>query len=180
MRANLLRALVRRGVRFQWGTELTRWCHTGARVTAAITSAGELRADEYVLAGGSWSPATLRGLGLNVPVQAGKGYSLTLPRPRQMPRVCSILTEARVAVTPMGDALRFAGTMEIAGLNDRVDPRRVRGIIDAIRPTSRRSRPPTSTASPPGPACGRARPTACRTSAASPATPTCRPPPATA
>jgi D-amino-acid dehydrogenase len=65
-------------------------------------------------------------------MQAGKGYSLTLPKPRQLPELCSIFTEARVAVTPMGTALRIGGTMEIAGLNEEVNPVRVRGIVKAV------------------------------------------------
>jgi D-amino-acid dehydrogenase len=65
-------------------------------------------------------------------MQAGKGYSLTLPKPRQSPQICSILSEARVAVTPMGGALRFGGTMEIAGLNQEINPLRVLGIIKAV------------------------------------------------
>jgi D-amino-acid dehydrogenase len=85
-----------------------------------------------VLSAGSWSPQLARALGIKLPMQAGKGYSLTLPRPRQSPQFCAILTEARVAVTPMDGALRFAGTMEIAGLNEDITPARVRGIIDAV------------------------------------------------
>jgi D-amino-acid dehydrogenase len=65
-------------------------------------------------------------------MQAGKGYSLTLAKPRQLPQICSIFVEARIAVTPMGQALRFGGTMEMSGLNERIDPRRVRGIIKAV------------------------------------------------
>ena len=68
-----------------------------------------------MLAGGVWSPAVGRTLGLKLPMQAGKGYSLTLAHPRQRPPGPSILVEARIAVTPMGDALRFGGTMEMAG-----------------------------------------------------------------
>src|SRR5262249_23010157 len=71
-------------------------------------------------------------LGLKLPMQAGKGYSLTLSKPRQLPQICTILTEARVAVTPMGSSLRFGGTMEIAGLNERINPARVQGIVDAV------------------------------------------------
>src|SRR5207253_241765 len=74
----------------------------------------------------------IRGLGLRLPLQAGKGYSVTLREPRQLPTICAILTEARVAVTPLGDALRFGGTMEIAGLDERINPRRVHGIIKSI------------------------------------------------
>jgi D-amino-acid dehydrogenase len=46
--------------------------------------------------------------------------------------VPSILVEARVAVTPMGSALRFGGTLEIAGLDAPVDPARVRGIVRSV------------------------------------------------
>jgi len=69
---------------------------------------------------------------VRIPMQAGKGYSLTLPKPRQLPQICSICTEARVAVTPMDGALRVGGTMEIAGLNEDINPLRVRGIIDSF------------------------------------------------
>ena len=64
-------------------------------------------------------------------MQAGKGYSLTVTNPRELPQICSIFTEARVAVTPMDGSLRFGGTMEIAGLSESITERRVRGIIKA-------------------------------------------------
>jgi D-amino-acid dehydrogenase len=99
---------------------------------AVTTSDGDLEGDEFVLAAGSWSPRASAGLGLRLPMQAGKGYSLTLPAPKQLPTLCSIFTEARVAVTPMGGSLRFGGTMEIAGLNERINNRRVQGIIKAV------------------------------------------------
>jgi len=65
-------------------------------------------------------------------MQPGKGYSLTLRQPRRLPQLCAILTEARVAVTPMGGALRFGGTMELDGLNERINPVRVQGIIKSV------------------------------------------------
>ena len=57
---------------------------------------------------------------------------LRQPQPRRLPQICTILTEARVAVTPMGRTLRVGGTMEIAGLNEDINPVRVRGIIDSF------------------------------------------------
>jgi D-amino-acid dehydrogenase len=74
----------------------------------------------------------VRELGLRLPMQAGKGYSITLPQPVELPQLCSILAEARVAVTPMNGALRVGGTMEIAGLNERISPRRVEGILRSL------------------------------------------------
>jgi D-amino-acid dehydrogenase len=120
------------GVEFLWNAEATGFTHHSSRLTSVHTAQGEIPADEFVLAGGAWSPLLARGLGLRLPMQAGKGYSLTLEKPRQLPQLCSILTEARVAVTPMGGALRFGGTMEIAGLNEDINPVRVRGILKAV------------------------------------------------
>jgi D-amino-acid dehydrogenase len=113
-------------------TTVTGWVTRSGRVDAARTSAGELTADEYVLAAGVWSTALARDLGVRLPMQAGKGLSLTLREPRRMPTHCAILSEAHVAVTPMSGALRFGGTMELAGLDRSVGPARVRGIVRAV------------------------------------------------
>jgi len=122
------------GVKFIWESEALDFKIASAnRVRALEISGGkEVVADEFVLCGGSWSPQLAEKLALNIPMQAGKGYSLTLPQPRQLPQICSILCEARVAVTPMGKTLRVGGTMEIAGLNEDISPVRVRGIIDSF------------------------------------------------
>ncbi|MGH8163668.1 MAG: NAD(P)/FAD-dependent oxidoreductase, partial [Rhodanobacteraceae bacterium] len=89
----------------------------------------DFAADEYVIATGSWSPQTTRSLGLRLPMQPGKGYSLTIAHPRFHFTKPMILAERRVAVTPMGDALRFGGTMEISGHNDSVRPERIEQIV---------------------------------------------------
>jgi len=127
--AGLKAQLQQLGAVFAWETRVTGWALEAGRIAAVTTTRGEFTSDEFVLAGGSWSPATARGLGLEIPMQAGKGYSLTLPQPRQLPQICAIFTEARVAVTPMDGRLRFGGTMEIAGLNEDINPVRVHGII---------------------------------------------------
>ncbi len=130
--ASLTAACQGMGVRFLPETEATGWVREGAGLRAVQTSQGDISGGQFVLAGGSWSADTLRPLGLKLPMQAGKGYSLTLPAPRQLPEICAILTEARVAVTPMGSSLRFGGTMELSGLNTRINPRRVQGIVKAV------------------------------------------------
>lgn len=127
--AALAAACRRLGVVFRWETEVERIRVGGRRIEAVESAATCDEADHLVLAGGAWSPALVKSLGLRLPMQAGKGYSLTLEHPPQLPGMCSICTEARLAVTPMGSRLRIGGTMEIAGLDERVDPRRVRGII---------------------------------------------------
>jgi D-amino-acid dehydrogenase len=125
--------LAAQGVEFAWNTEVAGWrLAEGRRIRAVVTRGGEqIEADEFVLCGGAWSPSLARSLDLRLPMQAGKGYSLTLATPPRLPEICAILAEARVAVTPMGGALRFAGTMEIAGLDEGINPVRVRGIVAA-------------------------------------------------
>jgi D-amino-acid dehydrogenase len=130
--AGLTRELQRAGADLRWSVEVTGWRAGRDRVEAAITAQGDVMADEYVIAGGAWSPILARDLRLSLPIQAGKGYSVTLARPRQLPALCSILTEARVAVTPMGETLRIGGTMEISGLDESISPLRVQGILKAV------------------------------------------------
>lgn len=91
----------------------------------------EVAGEKIVVAGGAWTPALARTMKLRVPMQGGKGYSMTLPNPSRIPRLCSLLGEAKVAVTPMGDSLRIAGTMEICGNDLSINERRVQGIIKA-------------------------------------------------
>jgi D-amino-acid dehydrogenase len=113
------------GVRLAWSTAISGWRTTDGRIAAAQTTGGDLAADEFVLTGGSWSPGMLAGLGLRVPMQPGKGYGLTLTQPRYRITKPLILTERRIAITPMGDMLRFGGTMELAGHDGRARPERV-------------------------------------------------------
>lgn len=122
------------GAEFLWDSDVTGWVQgeNGRLTHLRLSGNREVKGDEYVLCGGSWSPGLARQLGLKIPLQAGKGYSLTLERPRQLPQICAIFSEARMAVTPLGGALRFGGTMEISGLNETIQPRRVQGIIKAV------------------------------------------------
>jgi D-amino-acid dehydrogenase len=131
--AALTRRVLERGVPIVWRRQATGFRTESGRAVALRTADGEVRGDQFVLACGAWSPALAKSLGRRLPIEAGKGYSLTLPAPRRLPSLCSICVEARVAVTPMGGALRFGGTMEISGLDDVVCRERVRQIVDSAQ-----------------------------------------------
>ena len=88
--------------------------------------------DDFVLATGSWSGSVAKQLKLTMPMQAGKGYSFTLSEVEKNVRIPSIFLEARVAVTPMGQTLRFGGTMEIVGVDHSINMERVKGIVESI------------------------------------------------
>ena len=128
---------LRRGIRERGGTflddEAKHYVRNSDQVIHVKTAKGErLKADQFVLAGGAWTPEMTRQLGLRLPMQGGKGYSLTLKKPAELPRLCSLLKEARVAVTPMGGKLRVGGTMEICGTDLSVSRKRVQGIIESF------------------------------------------------
>lgn len=129
----LAREVERAGVQVSYDTGVTGWRLARDRIEGVHTDCGtELEADEYVVCAGVWSQQVVRDLGIRIPMQAGKGYNLTVESAPSLPRLCAILCEARVAMTPMGGALRFAGTMELAGLDEHIDQARVRGIVDSI------------------------------------------------
>jgi len=127
----LTKLVIASGVTIHWSTSLDAWRTSGGQITAAATSQGELAADEFVVAAGVWSAQIVRSLGGRLLLQAGKGYSFTLANPAQLPRLCSILSEAHVAVTPMGGSLRIGGTLEFAGLDRSVNERRTQAIAAA-------------------------------------------------
>ncbi len=124
--------LAGRGVRFMTSTTVIGFEQRPSGIAAVVTDRGRYSADEFILAGGAWSPGIVGRLKLDLPVQAGKGYSVTIRTATARPRIPFILDEARVAVTPMGDHLRFAGTMELAGLTTAITMRRVQAIVRAL------------------------------------------------
>lgn len=101
------------------------------KISALITKNHTLTADEYVLAAGSWSALLSKKLGVHLLLQAGKGYRINTTRPTGI-KLPAILTESKVAVTPMNGFTRFGGTMEIAGINNKINKTRVDAIASAV------------------------------------------------
>ncbi len=95
------------------------------RATAAVTPRGELAADLFVVAAGAWTPLLNQALRCRVPIQPGKGYSLTMPRPATCPKIPLIFPETRVAVTPFQSGYRLGSTMEFAGYDESIRPERL-------------------------------------------------------
>jgi len=126
--------LIDKGVDVQFNKKVTQLVpsYSGAIDKIIINEKESVQADQYVVAVGSWSKELLKPLGVNLPMQAGKGYSFVLPNPKVNLRTCAILEEASVAVTPMTHGLRFAGTLEINGMDLSINKKRVQGIINAI------------------------------------------------
>ena len=88
-----------------------------------------VRGRDVVLALGSWSPMLARQLGLRIPIQPGKGYSITYARPQNCPRIPLTLRERAVCVTAWGSGYRLGSTMEFAGYDTTLN----RARLDALK-----------------------------------------------
>ncbi|MDH5475447.1 MAG: FAD-dependent oxidoreductase [Cyclobacteriaceae bacterium] len=125
--------LKQKGVTIKYNQEVSKiTSNDDKNIDSIIVNGEKVVADEYVLAAGSWTRDLLKQLDIQLPLQGGKGYSFVLPNPKANLNTCAILHEARVAVTPMLHGLRFAGTMEINGLDLTLNKKRIDGIIRSI------------------------------------------------
>jgi D-amino-acid dehydrogenase len=120
------------GVSIRTGTPVLSFIGRGDTVNAAVTPAGSVEAEEFILATGAWSQEVGRTLDLHLPMQPGRGYSITLPRVSASLTLPAILEEARVAVTPFDSSIRFAGTMELSGFATPPSKRRIDAILRAV------------------------------------------------
>lgn len=121
-----------KGVKFELGQEVEHIIAGNGRIKAVETKSNFIWGDEFVLAAGSWTSSLAKTVGLNIPIQGGKGYSMNVHRPTGI-SIPAILSEAKVAVTPMDGFVRFAGTMEFSGNNSVIRKNRVQSIGDAVQ-----------------------------------------------
>lgn len=126
----LVNYLNENGVEVNTNEEVTDIKFQDRAIAEVGTKNGAYKADEFILAAGSWSGDLAKKLQLNLPLQAGKGYRINVAQPTgiQLP---AILMEAKVAVTPMNGFTRFAGTMEFSGINTIIRKERVEAIARA-------------------------------------------------
>jgi D-amino-acid dehydrogenase len=113
--AALAQCVRRAGADLREHVAVDGWLDAGGTVRGVRTGDEVLRANDVLVAAGSWSPTLLRGLGLRLPVQPGKGYSITYDRPSIAPRIPLVLKERSVCVTAWPDGYRLGSTMEFSG-----------------------------------------------------------------
>ena len=126
----MLEYLKRSGVIIKTNEEVIDLSTENGRIIKVTTNKNYYSPGEVVLAAGSWSDNLSKKLNIKLPIQAGKGYRINVPRPTGI-TIPAILMEAKVAVTPMAEYTRFAGTMEFSGINDVIRKQRVEAIANA-------------------------------------------------
>ncbi|MFQ5732078.1 MAG: NAD(P)/FAD-dependent oxidoreductase [Planctomycetaceae bacterium] len=122
------------GVTFREQCRLQDVGRTAGRITHLETSQGSLRADRFVFAIGASSGRLARRLDCRIPVEPGKGYSITMARPAICPVYPMLFPEHKVGVTPFDDGYRLGSMMEFSGFDTSIPPRRIRQLRESARP----------------------------------------------
>lgn len=125
--------LLKNGVKFWLNTDVKGFEIKNDRIVTVQTDKGDIASDAWVIANGSWMGILSKKLGMNIPMQPGKGYSLSFEGVSKNLRHPAILVDHRTATTPIGDWLRIGGTMELSGHSDNVLPNRVKSICEAVK-----------------------------------------------
>jgi D-amino-acid dehydrogenase len=123
------------GVRFEYGVEVTGLEVRNGKATGVRLANGRLEAERVIVCGGAASPTLLGPCGVKIPVAPVKGYSLTLNRDEVgiAPTRPIVDDHEHICVTPLGDRLRVAGTVEFAGNDRTLRESRVANLKQALR-----------------------------------------------
>ena len=103
-------------------------------VTGLFTSQGKMTADQYVFATGAWSSQFADSLDCRIPVEPGKGYSVTMSQPEPMPSHPMLIPEKHIGITPFESGYRIASMMEFAGFDDSIPRSRIQQLKDSAVP----------------------------------------------
>ncbi len=109
--------------------------HVRGVLLGATSNAEAIDGDVVVLAAGAWSKRVAQNAGVEIPLQPAKGYSATVDTFEGAPRVPVLIKERRVIVTPLGDRVRFGGTLELTGFDSTIDRARYGAVVKAARET---------------------------------------------
>lgn len=128
----LLQHLQSTGVTVKTNDPVKEMVTEKGKIKKVITAKNEYTADVFVLANGAWLSELAKSAGLNIPLMPGKGYTFTYDHPQKKINIPAILCEARVAITPMNGHMRYGGTMEIGAPDNKINLKRVEGIVGSI------------------------------------------------
>jgi D-amino-acid dehydrogenase len=118
-------ALKARGVEVVEGVRAIDFNIKDGVARSLTTTDGSMEADQFVLAAGAETPNFRQQLGCRIPIQPGKGYSITMRRSGTPPSMPLIFAEHHVAVTPWNSGVRIGSTMEFAGYDVTMNRRRI-------------------------------------------------------
>lgn len=122
------------GVNFIENCELQKVRKHSGRVSHLETTQGELSAGHFVFALGAWSPSLVADLGCRIPIQPGKGYSVTMSRPDPCPSYPMLFPEHKVGVSPFAGGYRLGSMMEFCGYDSSIPEKRIAQLRNSAEP----------------------------------------------
>lgn len=78
------------------------------------------------MATGAYTSLMSKDLGCLIPIQPGKGYSMTTNHPGNYSLIPLLFSEHKVAMTPMQSCYRLGSMMEFSGFDTTVCPKRIK------------------------------------------------------
>ncbi|GHH98866.1 NAD(P)/FAD-dependent oxidoreductase [Neobacillus kokaensis] len=120
------------GVQLRSKTEITGIERQNDKIVAVMSGQERFEADKFLLTAGAWSGDLAKQLGYSLPMQAGKGYSITISNPNLKLKHPLYLGDSRAGVSPFNGAIRIGGTMELSGINTHLDKNRIQGIRQSV------------------------------------------------
>ena len=121
------------GVTFVDSFSVDKFVRESGQAKAISNGSQSIEADRFVVATGAMTPFLNKHLGCNIPIEPGKGYSLTMPTPAEMPKIPIIFEDSHVAITPMKSKYRIGSTMEFVGYDTSIHPRRLNLLKEAAK-----------------------------------------------
>lgn len=131
---NWINRLQENGVQFVEKCRLEEIIKTSGKITSLETSAGQMKADHYLFAIGAWSARLSSKLDCRIPIEPGKGYSVTMSRPAICPTHPMLFPEHKVGVTPFDNGYRLGSMMEFAGFDETIPDWRIEQLRKSARP----------------------------------------------
>jgi D-amino-acid dehydrogenase len=125
--------LQKSGVEFLLSAEVKDFERLNGKIHSIITGKEKIKADEIIIANGSWMPAVAKMAGIHLLMQPGKGYSVAYENVEKNLQRPAILIEDRTAMTPINRWLRIGGTMELSGHSSAILSKRVNAIYNAVK-----------------------------------------------
>lgn len=119
------------GVKFKYGVFINDLKKNGKNIVAVETDQGDMEADGFVMALGSYSTIYLRKIGIKVPIYPMKGYSITTQANEFCPNISITDGTHKIVYSRLGDKLRVAGTAEFAGYDHSINEERIIPIVRA-------------------------------------------------
>ena len=123
------------GVTFAFATQMKSIETAAGKVSGVMTQNGPIAARTVVVCAGPAAKRMVKPFGIDLPIEPVKGYSISIPKTELgfLPTRPIVDDTARLGVTPLGDHLRVAGTVEFDGFNRTVRPGRVKNLLNAFQ-----------------------------------------------